>query len=190
MDNERDTPLPEDAPRLSLEDAASLREAPVPPAPLESRVVAALRADGLIRTGSAWSWPAKIAASLLIFVTGAVVGHYAPLAQDAPQSSAASLRYLLLLAGDVAPAADGSTRAAEYGEWARSLSARGIAVSGDELTSHAEIVTSTRKATFPDLSSVGGYFIIEAADDGMAAALAHTCPHVKYGGSVIVRRVK
>jgi hypothetical protein len=96
----------------------------------------------------------------------------------------------LLLAGDVTPAADGSTRAAEYGEWARSLSARGIAVSGDELTSHAELVTNARAAAFPDLTSVGGYFIVEAADDGAAAALAHTCPHIKYGGSIVVRRVQ
>ena len=185
MDNEPDTPLPE--------DAANLRKKPVPPATLEPRVVAALRADGLIRSGSVWSLPAgpaKIAASLLIFVAGAIAGHYLPLeSAGTPQSTPARPRYLLLLAGDVTPAADGSSRAAEYGEWARSLSARGIAVSGDELTSHAEIVTNARVATFPDLSSVGGYFIIEAADDGAAAALAHTCPHVKYGGSVIVPRV-
>ena len=66
-----------------------------------------------------------------------MVGHYVSF--TAPQAAPAQARYLLLLAGDVTPAADGSSRAAEYGEWARSLSARGIAVSGDELTSHAEI---------------------------------------------------
>ena len=181
MDNEPDLPL---------EDTERLRNGPVPPAMLESRVVEALRNDGLIRTRAIWSWPARIAASLLLFVTGAFVGHYASLARTAPQPAPVQSRYLLLLAGDVAPAADGSSRAEEYGAWARSLSARGIKVSGDELTSHAEVVSNSRAARFQDLASVGGYFIIEAADDGSAAALAHTCPHIKYGGSIVVRRIQ
>jgi hypothetical protein len=181
MDNEPDTPLSED-------EAARLRQEPVPPAMLESRVAAALRADGLIRTSSVWAWPARIAASLLIFVTGAIVGHNVSL--TAPQATVPQARYLLLLAGDATPASEGSSRAVEYGEWARSLSARGIKVSGDELSSLAELVTNTREATFPDLASVGGYFIIEAADDGAAAALARTCPHIKFGGSIVVRRVQ
>ena len=181
MDNEPDTPL---------EDTALLRQEPVPPPMLESRVVAALRADGLIRGRETWSWWAKIAASLLIFATGAVIGRYIRPAQTASNSAPAQARYLLLLAGDVTPAADGSSRAAEYGEWARSLSKRGIKVSGDELTSHAELVTNARSATFPGLASVGGYFIIEAKDDGAAAAVAHSCPHVRYGGSIVVRRIQ
>ena len=177
-------------PESPLEETARLREEPAPPATLESRVVAALRADGLIRTGRGWSWPARIAASLLIFVTGAVVGHYVPVGRGAPRAATAQPRYLLLLAGDVTPAADGSSRAAEYGEWARGLSTRGIGVSGDELTGHVAIVTTTRTATFQELASVGGYFIVEAADDQAAAELARTCPHFKYGGSIVVRRVQ
>ncbi|HUR21920.1 MAG TPA: hypothetical protein VMZ90_13985 [Vicinamibacterales bacterium] len=181
MDNEPDSPL---------DEAARLRDEPVPSQLLESRVVAAMRANGLVRTRSAWSWngiAAKTAASLLIFVTGAIAGHYVSFAPGATQSQP---RYLLLLAGDVPPASDGSTRATEYGEWARGLAARGIKVSGDELTSHAELVTNARAATFPDLASVGGYFMIEAADDGAAAAVAYTCPHIKYGGSIVVRRMR
>jgi hypothetical protein len=65
-----------------------------------------------------------------------------------------------------------------------------VRVSGDELTSHAEVVSNSGATRFPDLSSVGGYFIIEAADDGSAAAIAHTCPHIKYGGSIVVRRMQ
>ena len=181
MDNEPDAPL---------EEAARLRQEPVPPPMLESRVVAALRADGLIRTRSIWSQSIKVAASLLIFAAGALAGHYlSPESLTAPQPAQASARYLLLLAGDVTPAADGSSRAAEYGEWARGLSARGVKVSGDELTDHAALITNSATATFADLRSVGGYFLIEARDDASAAALARTCPHVKYGGSVIVRKV-
>jgi len=180
MDNEPDAPL---------EEAVRLRNDLRPPAMLESRVIATLRADGLIRARAGWSWPARIAASFLLFVAGAIMGRYATMWQVAPQPTPIQSRYLLLLAGDVTPAAAGSSRAEEYAAWARSLAARGIKVSGDELTSFAEVVGSSRAASFPDLASVGGYFLIEASDDAAAAALARTCPHVKYGGSILVRRV-
>ena len=181
MDNEPESLLPE---------ATPLSGSPVAPATLEPRVVAALRADGLIRSRSLWSQPMRIAASLLIFAAGALAGRYvSPESFLTPRPNPSS-RYLLLLAGDVTPAADGSSRADEYGAWARSLAARGIAVSGEELSSHAEVVTHKASLTFPDLSSVGGYFVIEASDDAAAAALARTCPHIKYGGSIVVRRVQ
>ena len=142
MDNEPDTPL---------EEAARLREEPVPPAMLESRVVAAL----------ARRWPDSHALGLVFICMAREDRRITsdlrhgrdrrPLrvATVAPQAAPAQPRYLLLLAGDVTPAADGSTRAAEYGEWARGLGARGIAVSGDELTSHAELVTNTRSRNVP-----------------------------------------
>lgn len=63
-------------------------------------------------------------------------------------------------------------------------------MSGDELSSHAEIVANEGGVTLPDLTSAGGYFLIAASDDASAAALARTCPHIKYGGSIVVRRVQ
>ena len=184
MDNDTDSPL---------DETASLRTHPVPSATLEPRVVDALRREGLIRRApvSTFSTPAKIAASLLIFVAGAVAGRYVlPDRVVAPQAAPAQPRYLLLLAGDVTPSPDGSTRAEEYGNWANSLAARGISVSGEELGAHSEVVSNAKGSAFPDLVTVGGYFLIEANDDASAAALARTCPHIKYGGSIIVRRVQ
>jgi hypothetical protein len=181
MDNDIDRPL---------DETANLRQSPVPSARLESQVVDALRSEGLIRTEPGSSWLSRIAASLLVFALGAAAGHYLLPDLRTPQAAPAQPRYLLLLAGDGAPVSDGSTRAAEYGNWARSLGARGIAISGDELSSHAELVSNAKEKTFPDLTSVGGYFLIEASDDASAAALAKTCPHIKYGGSIIVRRIQ
>jgi hypothetical protein len=185
MDDERDTSLEE------IGEIETLRNELVPPAALESRVVDALRQEGLIRTAPRFSWPLRIAASLVVFVLGAAAGHYVlPLRLTAPQAAKAQPRYLLLLSGDVAPAADGSTRATEYGNWARSLGARGIAISGEELSAHAEIISNQRGATFPDLTTAGGYFLIEARDDRAAAELARTCPHIKYGGTIVIRRIQ
>lgn len=181
MDNEPEAPL---------DETAALGHGPDVPAALEARVVGALRAEGLIRTRGLSPLVMRIAASLLIFVGGAIAGRFAWPETSPQRPSDAPARYLLLLAGDVTPAADGSTRAAEYGEWARSVAARGIAVSGEELSTHAQVVSQKPSATFPDLSSAGGYFLISAADDAEAVSLARTCPHVKYGGSIVVRRVQ
>jgi hypothetical protein len=179
-----------DEPDSPLDETAQLRRGPTVPPALEARVAAALRTDGLIRSGRPWSRVARVAAALLLFTAGASAGYWlSPTTPTTRSQAPAPSRYLLLLAGDVTPPADGSTRASEYGAWARSLALRGISVSGEELTDHAAIVTHDPDATFPDLAAVGGYFLIEASDDAAAAALARTCPHVKYGGSVIVRRV-
>jgi hypothetical protein len=97
-------------------------------------------------------------------------------------------RYMLLLAGDETPTTDNASRAEEYGAWARDLSMKGIPVDGEELIGTATLI-STRGAALSDLANVGGFFIIEAENDAAAAALAQTCPHVKYGGSVVVRKV-
>jgi hypothetical protein len=157
---------------------------------LEARVLTSLRAEGLVRTSRWRRHLAHLAAAVAIFVAGAAAGQLAGVrSAPAPPDTAATPRYLLLLAGDVTPAADGSSRADEYGAWARSLAARRIPVRGDELSDRAITVSTRPAAAFPELSSVGGYFLIQAADDAEAEALARTSPHVKYGGSVVIRRV-
>ena len=180
MDNDFDRPL---------DETESLRQSPEPPAMLETRVVQALQGEGLIRTPLGSSWLSRIAASLLVFALGAAAGHYLLPDLRTPQAAPAQPRYLLLLAGEVTPAPDGSTHAAEYGNWARSVGAQGVSISGEELAGHAETVSNVKGATFPDLTTVGGYFLIEAKDDAAAAALAKTCPHIRYGGSIVIRKV-
>jgi hypothetical protein len=181
MDNEQEQPL---------EEVDELRRGPAPSPALESTVIDALRQEGLIRTNPVPSWLARIAASLMVFALGAAAGHYLLPEIDRPQGAPARPRYMLLLTGDVAPPLDGSTRAIEYGNWARSLGDQGISISGDELSSHVEVVSNQADARFPDLTSVGGYFVIEASDDVAAAALARTCPHIRYGGSIVIRRIQ
>jgi hypothetical protein len=179
---------PDDPTEGPIGDLGTLRQGPLPPADLEARVLAAARSGGLIR-GPRWRarW-VQLAAAALLFLAGAATGRLL-IVPPAPTSDARTpARYLLLLAGDVTPSPDGDTRATEYGAWARGLAERGIAIDGEELTDHAAVV-SPRGSTFRELSAVGGFFLIEAESDEAAAALARTCPHVKYGGSVVVRKV-
>lgn len=179
-----DEQLPEEV----LNDLGRLRTWPLPSDGLQSRVLEAARTAGLIHRVVWRTRVMQLAAAVLLLLAGAAGGRMLLAPPEPLVSAQVPGRYLLLLAGDVEPPPDGSTRGGEYAQWARDLSSRGIAVDGEELTAYSALV-GTGGAQFPELASVGGYFLIEAADEAAAAALARTCPHVKYGGSVVIRRV-
>jgi hypothetical protein len=105
-------------------------------------------------------------------------------------------RYALLLYTDSTFRSEGSAeeRVAEYTEWARSLRARNRLELGERLRDSAQVV-SNRGEVSPgprDESPYGvmaGLFIISASGMADAVALAATCPHVKYGGRIVVRLI-
>lgn len=168
----------------------ALRSHPQPPEDLERRIVAAVRAAGGLQArrslGRVWL---AAAAAAIIFVAGVGVGSRWWPAQ-ADEVAPGRARYLLLLAGDVTPAAGGGTRSAEYGAWARAVSATGVFVRGAELSPTVRLVGAAADTPLArELASVGGYFIIEAETEDEAVRLAASCPHVKYGGAVQVRKL-
>ena len=88
-------------------------------------------------------------------------------------------------------------RRAQHIAYSRELGATRLAGSGlKDSTAATTIRTAAGKQTIHDGpfgesgEQLGGYFLIEASDDAAAAALARTCPHIKYGGSIVVRRVQ
>jgi hypothetical protein len=169
---------------------------PEPPGALEERVVGTLRARGLLRAGpgagsvprGAMSprgvWAVAIAAGLLLFVGGFALGR-------APRGSpVADLRqYTLLLyegpefneAGAAEP-----DLVREYSAWAGELARRGRLVSGEKLGNQAWTI-GTEPAAGP---SPTGFFIVAAGDESEALAIARTCPHLRYGGSISVRPIE
>jgi len=65
-------------------------------------------------------------------------------------------------------------------------------------TSNWSGASSARAANLGHLDRAGelagpgaltGFFIVRASTDSEAATIVHTCPHVKYGGHVELRRV-
>ncbi len=165
-----------------------LRNGPSPSHELEARVVEALRRERLIRQSPVWSRTMLLAASIALFATGAATGHL--LRGTTPAQPVAGSRYLLLLTGTAQPADDPAARTAEYAAWANQLSRQGTPVSGEELTDQAESVGVAPAERLAALASVAGYFVVTAANDAVAAELARDCPHVKYGGAVVVRRIE
>jgi hypothetical protein len=167
-------------------------EAPPPPA-LRTRVLRTLRARGLLRPASNRRGTAvRIAAGLLLFALGGLAGRVtAPRLGGPAPTPPPGDRYLLLLYADEGFRWDvPETRLVEeYRAWATSVRSTRF-VRGERLGDMEQVLTAADTAS-PILSRVGvsGYFVIEAETWEQAAALARTCPHLRYGGRIVLRAV-
>jgi hypothetical protein len=163
-----------------------LRHDPAPPPALQARVVAALERAGLVRQARRHARLTRVAAAAAIFLLGAAGGRLSAALWTAKPPATAPA-FLFLLGGDASPVDDASSRAAEYGAWAQRVGAR----DGSELAAGGRVVAGAAGAhAMQALVDAGGYFIVEAASEREAMALAESCPHVKYGGSIVVRRLQ
>lgn len=134
--------------------------------------------------------------------------HNAPDAQNAQNASntettpAQEPTFALLLYGASSgdDSATHAARAVEYGKWARSSHAAAARVVGGEAlgTAVASVALATVRrgvdSIIVDDSPDGagdfvGYYLVQAPNREAALALARNCPHLKYGGRVVVRRV-
>lgn len=178
---------------LNDDERDRLRRARVdvaPPRALEERTVAAMRERGMIRR------PARQLAAVLSLAAAAVliVAAVAWMVTHRTQPSAPAIpvatgpRYMLLLyAGGEPITGTADDRRREYAQWARDIASRGVAISGEELADETtELGASTDvKAT----QQPRGYFIVEAPDLPSAERLASTCPHLRHGGRIVIRRI-
>jgi hypothetical protein len=184
---------PPDDPLRALE-----REAPPPPG-LKGRLARSLKERGLLREKQ---WPVSrraaqaigaVAVALMLFTAGVAIGrHPRALATDTRSS------YLLMLyeGGDFRRDRPEAELIAEYSAWAASLRARGILERGEKLDTGTRLLSKAPQGEQVQsgevVSSLGvltGFFIIRAADDVEATAVARTCPHLGHGGRIAVRRV-
>ena len=110
-------------------------------------------------------------------------------------------RFLLLLHEDAsyqASAVPGqSDRVAEYQAWAKELGERGQMVGGEKLQDAGTVLNGAqaRAVTAAELpqgkpGGLAGYFVIAAKDSSEALAIARSCPHLKYGGTIVLRPIE
>jgi hypothetical protein len=201
----QNTDRDDDGKRVAELDTLS-REIP-PPEALEERVVAALRDEGLIRqaegsapgpparSGSIFRPAAMAAGVLLMALLGFAGGRLTAVAPEAPRAD-----YMLL----VKPAAGGSVRLdadeelerfKEYSAWYGSLASRGEMVGGEKLTDEPGIVLEGgsdgggARERSGSGGEIEGYFLIRAGSDDEARRIASSCPHLRYGGVIELRRI-
>jgi hypothetical protein len=189
-------------PRSAQLDALSPEVAP-PPA-LEERVVAALRAEGLVGSrgaahGFTFRRAAMAAGLLLVSVLGFAGGRLTAPAAEAPSPD----YVLLLLSGpggeEAVPGGEMMRRVQEYTDWYVENLERGVMVAGEKLTNEVprvltagesgELRVDAGQVAVGDAGFLEGFFLIRAPEDAAAQRIAAGCPHLKYGGVIEVRRI-
>lgn len=159
-----------------------------PPPRLEDRVVAALHAHGVLtgRHTRARRWWAA-AAAVTLFVAGMATSRAVD-NRPAPRVEApAGPMFALLLYDDARlDAGDPASLTDEYRRWAASLRQNGRIVTGERLD---DAVRTVGASSLPPVEPIGGFFLISAESLDDALDVARSCPHVRYGGRIVVRPI-
>jgi hypothetical protein len=170
------------------------RETPPPPE-LKGRVVGTLRQRGLLRRAGMIPLLSRMAAAAVLFLGGLAAGR-----ASAPDSITPTIQYqqqyLLTLYEDstFSPRSPISDLVREYGAWADSLRGLGRLVIGEKLGAGPGTVVSEELEDHPEsmgaMGSAEGVFVIAAASEEEALAIARSMPHLRHGGRIVLRRIE
>jgi hypothetical protein len=156
----------------------------LPPPALRARVIASLREQGLLRSRHAWlRLPLAIAAGLALFLAGTQV-------RVAPGVSSGELPgWVLLLYEDEAfrPAQSSAELVREYTAWGVEADRAGEVVLAEELAPDAEVLGRPGPPGRDALGRLTGMYVVRAPNAAAAVALARGHPHLRHGGSIVVR---
>jgi hypothetical protein len=155
-----------------------------PPPELERRILEQMRAERLLRPRR-WSVRLSFAAifAFVTFTGGYVAGSVRP------RDGSPSPTHLLLVYDTPAVlSAKPEQLAQEYGRWAMQLAESRQLADGAELVPGGVVLRPDGQAVHT--GNVGGYFLLHARDDAQALAIARTCPHLRYGGLLELRRLR
>ena len=166
----------------------------IPPVDLEKRVIAKLTEQGEInKTARPISWMKSIAAALALLISSLLAfyaGKYSVLLSG--QSDSAIAYMLLLKEDDGYISGDAEERFSEYALWMIGTADKGVSIDGQELSPESALVESGNKITHlseNQTDRVTGYFIIKTPSLDQAIDIANSCPHVKYGGKIDIKKI-
>jgi hypothetical protein len=130
-------------------------------------------------------------AAVIAFATlaGGAAGY---MIRGTPARGPGGQQFLLLIRGEptsAAAPADPSQLVAEYRAWAQQLAREGRLVSAEKLADDSGRWLGPQADTTP-AAAIGGYFLIRAEHYDEALRIARESPHVRYGGTIEVRRIE
>jgi hypothetical protein len=163
------------------------------PPDLARRVRSTLRGRGLVATNRrgavrAAIWTGLVAAGFMIGFSAR--GRLEPNSATSTGGSRPPGQYVLLLYGDP-PDDTGAVHIArekEYGRWASTLPGGARWVAGHELADVVDDI-GPREGAVSRGDRLAGYFVIDAPSRERAAEVARSCPHVRYGGRIVVMAI-
>jgi hypothetical protein len=166
-----------------------------PPPGLEQATVSALAARGLLRRPRSRFDAALALAASVLLIAGALT--LAPFGNRTPPADTRPRFALFLYEGpeyrQPAPGAM-DQRVREYVAWARAERKEGTVESGEKLKEGDEVAiepggTPALVSPRPGESRLAGFFLIRAPDQRSAQVIAQSCPHVRYGGKIVLREI-
>lgn len=177
------------------EELRRLSRGPEPPGSLEQRVVDSLGSRGLLaphpRKHFSWAWVfTSVSACVFCFVTGVLFGRSVAIPPE-PTGN----RYVLFLTHSSSVATSGAAEeialVEEYSAWAQRQRVGGHLIAGETLNDASLEISGPLgfQETQAEDTSLGGYFVIAAPNLDAAVAIARTCPHLKHGGTVVIRLI-
>lgn len=86
-------------------------------------------------------------------------------------------------------------RVKEYVDWVGAARTGGVVEGGEKLRDGDDVAvqpdgSAGMAPAAPGGSKLAGYFLIRAADQPTAMAIARTCPHLRHGGSIVLREIE
>ena len=160
-----------------------------PRSSMENEVVGRLRKSGLIerRHAGGWRWALAACAVVVLFVAGLAVG------RTTVSARAPEFTYVLLLEEGneyqvPAEGAEMDKRVDEYRNWAIGLRKEGVQVSGVKLKDDSVVLGEASGKG--DQEMLRGMFSIRTESEEQARKIAESCPHLKYGGKIVIRPIE
>ena len=178
------------------EELRRLSRGPEPPGSLEQRVVDLLRSRRLLaprtRKHFGWAWAfTSLSACVFCFVVGVLFRSRSVAIPAEPTGT----RYVLFLTHSSSVATSGTAEeialVQEYSAWAQRQRVGGHLIAGERLDDASLELSGPLglREIHAEDTSLGGYFVIAAPDLDAAVAIARTCPHLKHGGTVVIRPI-
>lgn len=175
-----------------------------PPADLERRVRRTLESRGLVRQDATHPsiplpvggsrraiWIARVGLLAAGVAIGLLVKGSFGTGDGRPSGAAVAGQYVLLLYGD--PADDTGAvhvaREREYGRWASTITDGAKWVGGHELADVVERLGPATEVSSASADRLAGYFVIEAPSRERATEIARSCPHLTYGGRIVIMTI-
>jgi hypothetical protein len=163
----------------------------MPSAHLEDRVIDALASKGLLRRVSPMRRlrPLAIAAALLLCFAAGWGSARVSSGAGTPDESRKD-QFVMLLYQIPGSKPHDLERVAEYRSWAAQAKDSGVVITGERLDDGGWALSwDVPMGHWSDTTAVSGYFLVQASDYNKALTIARTCPHVKYGGKVELRKI-
>jgi hypothetical protein len=169
-----------------------------PPGALEERTVGALRHSGLLysrsRSGlTLASWVLAASIGAIAFVGGSVISK-----GEVTLAPADTTFALTLIGGQIDDSAAQVSRAAEFAAWASGANAvaesrASQAIGGQGSVPSSPAVINGDSVIVDEITSqappVAERYYVTAPSRDSATKIAQNCPHLKYGGKVVIQKL-